>query len=155
MDALHICQIVNQNITVTIYNKLKAGNGDGKVLQETVAVQRQYIEEMKPKAIYYDMVLKCKGAVNISVIAKDYGWSAQQLNKYLHKKGVQYKKGTTWLLYQKYAACGYTRSNTYVYEDSNGLKHAQVHTKWTQKGRLFIYELLKKDDIYPQIEQED
>ena len=101
------------------------------------------------------MVLKCKDAVNISVIAKDYGWSAQRMNEYLHQKGVQYKQADIWLLYQKHAGCGYTKTNTHVYEDSCGCEHTKVHTKWTQKGRLFIYGLLKADGVYPQIEMED
>ena len=60
-----------------------------------------------------------------------------------------------WLLYQKYAGCGYTKTNTHIYEDSCGKEHTKVHTKWTQKGRLFIYSLLKADGIVPQIEMEE
>ena len=123
-------------------------------LEEAVAVQAQQIAEMKSKASYYDVVLKCKDAVNISVIAKDYGWSAQRMNEYLHQKGVQYKQADIWLLYQKHAGCGYTKTNTHVYEDTCGREHTKVHTKWTQKGRLFIYGLLKADGVYPQIEME-
>ena len=124
-------------------------------LLETVVVQNQQIAELKPKATYYDVVLKCRDAVNISVIAKDYGWSAHKMNDYLHKAGIQFKQSDIWLLYQKYANCGYTKTNTHVYEDRCGCQHTKVHTKWTQKGRLFIYETLKADGIYPQIEQED
>ena len=124
-------------------------------LLETVVVQNQQIAELKPKATYYDVVLKCRDAVNISVIAKDYGWSARKMNDYLRKVGIQFKQSDIWLLYQKYANCGYTKTNTHVYEDSFGCQHTKVHTKWTQKGRLFIYETLKADGIYPQIEQED
>jgi len=76
------------------------------------------------------------------------------MNEYLHEKGIQFKQGDIWLLYQKYAPNGYTKTNTHIYEDSKGIKHTKVHTKWTQKGRLFIYEQLKADDIYPQIEME-
>ena len=119
-----------------------------------VAIGQQQIAEMKPKATYYDVVLKCRDAVNISVIAKDYGWSAMRMNEYLHEKGIQFKQGDIWLLYQKYAPNGYTKTNTHIYEDSKGIQHTKVHTKWTQKGRLFIYEQLKADGIYPQIEME-
>ena len=71
---------------------MKAEREKRQALEEAVAVQAQQIAELKPKATYYDVVLKCKDAVNISVIAKDYGWSAQRMNEYLHKKGVQYKQ---------------------------------------------------------------
>ncbi|MEO2237879.1 phage antirepressor [Dorea sp. YH-dor226] len=147
--------IANPDLAIAAFQALKAEREKRIALEEAVAVQAQQIAELKPKATYYDVVLKCKDAVNISVIAKDYGWSAQRMNEYLHKKGVQYKQSDIWLLYQKHAGCGYTKTNTHVYEDSCGREHTKVHTKWTQKGRLFIYEMLKADGIYPQIEMED
>lgn len=147
--------IANPDLAIAAFQALKAEREKRIALEEAVAVQAQQIAELKPKASYYDVVLKCKDAVNISVIAKDYGWSAQRMNEYLHQKGVQYKQADIWLLYQKHAGCGYTKTNTHVYEDSCGREHTKVHTKWTQKGRLFIYELLKADGVYPQIEMEE
>lgn len=88
----------------------------------------------------------------MSVIAKDYGWSASRMNKYLHEKGVQFRQGDIWLLYQKYAEKGYTSTKTHTYLDNSG-QHTKVHTYWSQKGRLFIYDLLKKDGILPQVER--
>lgn len=146
--------IANPDLAIAAFTALKEERERNKTLTAAVAVQQQQIAEMKPKATYYDVVLKCKDAVNISVIAKDYGWSGIRMNEYLHGKGIQFKQGDTWLLYQKHADKGYTRTNTHVYEDSNGFEHTKVHTKWTQKGRLFIYEQLKADGIYPQIEME-
>lgn len=122
------------------------------MLSTTVAVQEQQISELKPKASYYDVVLNCPGLLSVSVIAKDYGKSAKWLNAYLHKKGIQYKQGKTWLLYQKYAECGYTCTKTSTVPASDGTQHTKVHTYWTQKGRLFIYDILKSDGILPLIE---
>jgi anti-repressor protein len=119
-----------------------------QALEDTVAVQAQQIAELQPKSNYCDVVLRCNGTVPISVIAKDYGKSAVWLNRYLHEANVQYKQNGTWLLYQKYAACGYTKTSTIT--DLNGESH--VHTKWTQKGRLFIYDLLKNNGVLPLIE---
>lgn len=144
--------IANPDLAIAAFTALKEERERNKALTAAVAVQQQQIAEMKPKATYYDVVLRCKDAVNISVIAKDYGWSGIRMNEYLHEKGIQFKQGDTWLLYQKHADKGYTRTNTHVYEDGNGYEHTKVHTKWTQKGRLFIYEQLKADGIYPQIE---
>lgn len=146
--------IANPDLAIAAFQALKAEREKRIALEEAVAVQAQQIAELKPKASYYDVVLKCKDAVNISVIAKDYGWSAQRMNEYLHQKGVQYKQADIWLLYQKHAGCGYTKTNTHVYENTCGREHTKVHTKWTQKGRLFIYGLLKADGVYPQIEME-
>lgn len=146
--------IANPDLAIAAFTALKEEREKRMALEEAVAVQKQQIAEMQPKATYYDVVLKCRDAVNISVIAKDYGWSAQKMNEYLHQKGVQFKQADIWLLYQKHAGCGYTKTNTHIYEDSCGNEHTKVHTKWTQKGRMFIYSLLKADGIFPQIEQE-
>ena len=120
----------------------------------TVAIQNQQITEMKPKASYYDVVLNCKDLISTSAIAKDYGKSAIWMNRYLHEKGVQFKQGDIWLLYQKYAEKGYTSTKTYSYPGTDGNVHTKVHTYWTQKGRLFIYGLMKADGMPPIIEQE-
>ncbi|MBS4899878.1 MAG: phage antirepressor KilAC domain-containing protein [Clostridiales bacterium] len=125
-----------------------------KELECTIAIQTQQIAEMRPKVSYYDVVLQCKDLVAISVIAKDYGWSANRMNRYLHERGVQYKQGGIWLIYQKYAEMGYTNTKTYSVPNNDGKLHNRVHTYWTQAGRLFIYDLLKSDGITPLIEQE-
>lgn len=144
--------IDDPDLAIKAFTALKEERAKRKALETTVAAQSQQIAELTPKATYYDVVLRCKDAVNISVIAKDYGWSAQKMNEYLHDKGIQYKRGGIWLLYQKYAAMGYTKTFTNLYSDSKAITHAGVHTKWTQKGRLFIYELLKNDGVLPQLE---
>lgn len=122
-------------------------------LTGTIAVQNQQILEMQPKVSYYDVVLKCKDLISTSAIAKDYGKSAIWMNRYLHEKGVQFKQGDIWLLYQRYAQKGYTSTKTHSYLGSDGENHTKVHTYWTQKGRLFIYELMKSDGMRPLIEQ--
>jgi len=123
-------------------------------LTDTIDVQNQQILEMKPKVSYYDVVLNCKDLISTSAIAKDYGKSAIWMNRYLHEKGVQFKQGDIWLLYQKYAQKGYTSTKTHSYPGTDGETHTKVHTYWTQKGRLFIYELMKSDGMMPLIEKE-
>ena len=148
--------LANPDMLIEALLQLKAEREINQELKETVAVQNQQILEMKPKESYYDVVLNCKDLVAISVIAKDYGWSANRMNQYLHQKGVQYKQGNKiWLLYQKYAEMGYTNTKTHSYPGNDGTMHTAVHTYWTQQGRLFIYELLKSEGILPTMEQED
>lgn len=122
-------------------------------LTGTVAVQSQQIAELQPKASYYDLVLNCKDLISTSAIAKDYGKSAVWMSRWLHEKGVQFKQGDIWLLYQKYAEKGYTSTKTHGYSGTDGEPHTKVHTYWTQKGRLFIYGLMKEDGILPLIER--
>lgn len=125
-----------------------------KQLTTTINFKDQQLAEAEPKVQYCDIVLNCKDLVPITYIAKDYGKSAMWLNQFLKDKGIQYKSGDIWLLYQKYAELGLTKSKTTTFEDKNGNKHTKMHTYWTQKGRLFIYDLLKQDNIFPLIEQE-
>lgn len=122
-------------------------------LENSIAVKDQQISELQPKASYYDVVLNTKDLLATSSIAKDYGKSAKWLNKWLHEHKIQYKQGKVWLLYQKYAEQGYTQTKTRTYPDANGEMHSKVHTYWTQKGRLFIYDLLKSEGILPLIEK--
>lgn len=124
-------------------------------LESTVAIQTQQISELQPKASYYDVVLNSKDLLSTTKIAKDYGKSAIWLNTWLHEQGIQYKQGDIWLLYQKYAEQGYTNTKTQTFNGSDGEIHTKVHTYWTQKGRLFIYEQLKAVGILPLIEQND
>lgn len=68
---------------------------------------------------------------------------------------VQYKQGSTWLLYSKYQKTGWTHSDTIVVDRTDGTKKAVMQTKWTQKGCLGLYELLKSNGVLPLIEQEE
>ena len=122
-------------------------------LANTIAIQGQQLAELQTKATYYDYVLKSEDAVPITVIAKDYGWSAQKLNSYLYDKRVQYKVNDTWVLYTHLANKGYTKSETIYYFDYYGKSHTKIHTKWTQAGRLFIYSLMSADGNFPLMEQ--
>ena len=149
MDEL----IENPDLAIKALTALKEEREKTKKLTETVAVQNQQISELKPKASYYDVVLNCKDLVSVTEIAKDYGKSARWLNEKLHELGIQFKQGSKiWLLYQKYADKGYTSTKTQTYNGDDGNVHTKVHTYWTQKGRLFIYDLLKKQGILPLIE---
>lgn len=110
------------------------------------------VEELKPKSLYCDMILDCKDLVSTTQIAKDYGRSAQWLNKYLSKIGVQYKRSNMWVLYDEYAKQGLASSKTHLVTDDDGNEHARVHTYWTQTGRLYIYQRLKDDGVLPLVE---
>ena len=123
-------------------------------LQLENSMQKQKIAEYEPKASYLDTILNNKSLVTVGQIAKDYGMSAQSLNKLLHELKVQYKQSGQWLLYSNIQDKGYTHSSTTEIEHKDGSTSVRMNTKWTQKGRLFIYELLKEHDILPVIEQE-
>jgi Rha family phage regulatory protein len=123
-------------------------------LEVKTLMLEQQVAEAKPKVTYYDEILKSKSLVTITQIAKDYGMSGQALNDLLHREGIQYKQSGQWLLYSRYQDKGYTKSETQDYKKSNGEIGTKLHTKWTQKGRLFIHELLGKKEIIPIMDRE-
>lgn len=142
----------NPDMAIAALQKLKEERRLRLQAQEEIAQKNQIIQELQPKASYYYLVLQNKSLVAISVIAKDYGMSAKKMNKILHELKIQFKQGNTWLLYQKYAGKGYTQSKTHTIDAD----YSKMHTYWTQKGRLFLYDLLKnKKGILPLIEQKD
>jgi prophage antirepressor-like protein len=132
----------SDEFTAALVNRLAAESRKSAALLELA-------EEMAPKALYCDLILQCENTVPVSLIAKDYGMSAASFNSLLHDLGVQFRVGGTWLLYQNYAANGYTQTRTYHV----GEKTTAMHPCWTQKGRLFLYELLKEYGILPLIEK--
>lgn len=101
------------------------------------------------KAKYYDKILASPDAIPVTFIAKDYGMSASAFNRMLYHYEIQYPLRKSWCLYQDYAEKGYTQTKTYSYSENR----VCVHTCWTQKGRLFLYEFLKSNGILPLCER--
>lgn len=120
--------------------------------KEVIAKQAATIEEMKPKATYYDVVLNCKDLVPTTLIAKDFGMSAQAMNEKLHDFHVQFKHGNTWVLYSRYQNGGFAQTVTVPY-NNHGKTGISQNLKWTQKGRYMIYEIMKKHNILPIVER--
>ena len=113
-----------------------------------VAQQEQQIAEFKPVKDYVDKILSSKSCLTITQIAADYGMSAQELNKILHESGLQRKVGDQWILYKQHMSKGFTKSETFTFCRSDGRLDSKITTKWTQKGRLEIHNILSNLDIH-------
>ena len=128
---------------------------NAELLRNLAAEQRRNtalvckVEQLAPKALYHDIVLQCSDAVQVSIIAKDYGMSAVAFNRLLHRLHVQFRVGKTWLLYKDFQGYGYTVTNTYT---KNGMT-SFIHTCWTARGRHWLYGLLKSHGIVPEAER--
>ena len=147
--------LLNPDTLIQLATTLKEEQNKNNLLSLENAKKDQIIGELKPKADYTDRILKNTGLVSITQIAKDYGMSGQAMNGLLHELGIQYKQGSQWLLYAKYHDKGYTHSKTIDIKRSDGTPDVKMNTKWTQKGRLFLYNKLKEKDVLPVIEQDD
>lgn len=121
--------------------------------QRKIEEQTAQIKQLRIQSEYCEIVLRSKDAVTVSQVAADYGMSAKKFNKLLNSVGVQHKVSGQWLLYAKYLEKGYTTSETYTFSHSDGRIGTSILTKWTQKGRLFLYDILKDNDILPLIER--
>lgn len=142
----------NPEFGIELLTKYKEERDKRRFLSEQVLTQQKLIAELQPKADYVNQILKSTSSVKTTQIAKDYGMSARSFNKLLHELGIQYKVGDQWVLYAKYQACGYVRSVTYEYRHRDGRLDVKMCTEWTQKGRLFLYETLKKEGYLPLME---
>jgi len=116
--------------------------------------QARQIAENASKITYLDQILQSQDTVTVSQVAADYGLSAMRLNKILKEEKIQYKVNDQWLLYSKHQNKGYTKSKTVDVTHSDGSRSVKMNTRWTQKGRIFIHEILTKQGTIPEMDKE-
>lgn len=132
---------------------LRIAEKELSTLKLETKIQAQQIAELQPKATYYDLILQCPSLLSVTEIAKDYGMAAKGLNKILHDQGIQFNQSGVWFLYSKYQDKGYTSTKTQNYNRPDGTQGSRVHTYWTQKGRIFLYGVLKDLGYLPLVER--
>ena len=138
-------QEYEQKTTLMIENK--------RLEEENIqlAVENQ---ELKNDKNYLDLIMRSKALLTVSQIAQDYGMSGKALNKKLADMGIQYSINGQWILYARYKDCGYVSSRSIDITRSDGRPDVVLHTEWTQAGRKFLYEELKKQGIIPMLERD-
>lgn len=137
------------DFAIAVFRRLKAEREEKRKLEQALSEKETAIGVLTPKAEYCDEVLRSEGLLPISVIAKDFGWSAVRMNRFLYAHEVQYPLNKCWLLYRKYAGKGYTKTKTTTYADRNGEVKSKTHTYWTQKGRRFLHGFMKSMGFAP------
>lgn len=151
LPAIRKTGTYSMDIPKTLPEALRAYANEVEAHNETkaiVAQQEQQIAEFKPVKDYVDKILSSKSCLTITQIAADYGMSAQELNKILHEARLQHKVGDQWILYKQHMSKGFTKSETFTFCRSDGRLDSKITTKWTQKGRLEIHNILSNLDIH-------
>ena len=140
------------NALIVAQNIISQKDRQIEELETSVQQMDSVITEMTPKVDYADRILSSKDCMTVSQIAQDYGMSAKRFNKILHTAGIQRKVGEQWILYAEYQGKGYVRNKTCEYSKGNGDTGTKLLTVWTQKGRMLIYEELKRIGVFPKME---
>ena len=123
-----------------------------RVLESRNALLEEITAQQKPLTDYARIILSSTQTVTITQIAQDYGMSPVGMNQLLFKLHIQHKVGGQWILYIPYLNKGYVQSFSSYFVKENGEVQVKLHTRWTQSGRLFLYEELKKAGVLPLIE---
>lgn len=150
-DALERA-IAEPDFLIQLATTLKEEKAKRLEAEQQCETQKQIIGEMEKKVSYLDLILSSTSTVTITQIAQDYGMSGQKMNKLLHGLHIQYKVSDQWILYAEYKDKCYVSSETIHFVTSEGIPCTTLNTKWTQKGRLFLYDILKKEGILPKME---
>ena len=144
--------ITEPDFLIQLATTLKEEKAKRLEAEQQCEAQKQIIGEMEMKVSYLDLILSSTSTMTITQIAQDYGMSGQRMNKLLHGLRIQYKVGDQWILYAEYKDKCYVSSETIHFVTSEGIPCTTLNTKWTQKGRLFLYDILKKEGILPKME---
>ena len=121
-------------------------------LEQRNALLEEINTQQKPLTDYARTILSSTQTVTITQIAQDYGFTAIRFNELLKHLHIQHKVGGQWILYTPYINKGYVQSFSSYFVQADGEVQVKLHTRWTQGGRLFLYEELKKAGILPSIE---
>lgn len=126
---------------------LKIANNVINEQKMVIAQQEQQIAEFQPVRDYVDEILSSTSTLTTTQVAADYDLSARALNKILHEAKLQRSVNGQWILYKDEMGKGYTKSETFTFTRTDGRLDSKIQTKWTQKGRLRIHEILTAKGI--------
>ena len=134
--------IDNPDLLIKLATQLKEERTNAERLRVIAELQEKEIKEAAPKVEYFEKAMSSKSSYTTTQMAQEFGLSAKTLNARLAKMGVQYRQGGAWILYAKYQGNGYTHTVSVPYMMANGEQGTQIQTRWTEKGRKFLHDLM-------------
>ena len=143
---------IRKNGRYELESKAKELQQQNRVLESKNILLEEITAQQKPLTDYARIILSSTQTVTITQIAQDYGMGPVRMNQLLFRLHIQHKVGGQWILYIPYLNKGYVQSFSSYFVNPDGEVQVKVHTRWTQSGRLFLYEELKKAGVLPLIE---
>ena len=143
---------IRKNGRYELESKAKELQQQNRLLESKNTLLEEITAYQKPLTDYARIILGSTQTVTITQIAQDYGMSPVRMNQLLYQLHIQHKVGGQWILYIPFLNKGYVQSFSSYFVKPDGEVQVKVHTRWTQSGRLFLYEELKKAGVLPLIE---
>ena len=128
------------------------GMGPQQLYQQLQHENNQLKQELynaQPAINLYNEVANDTYNIPISVIASNYGLSAQALNTILHRLGFHYPCGGGWVLYDPYRSMGLAKTRTR--QTPEGIYEFVIG--YNEKGRIMIDKLLHDNNLLTEQER--
>ena len=104
----------------------------------------QEVRLLGEQADYCQRVLQSVDCLTTTQIAKEMGMTGPDLYHWLIALGVIYWQSGQYMLYADYARMGLAKSRTRGRRNSMGVWHTSRYLVWTEEGRKFIHDVMKK-----------
>ena len=115
------------------------------IMKKSIEQKEQLIADLQPKADYVDEVLDSVDCLTMTQVAKGLGMTVHDLTTRLLQDGIIYEQSGQYMLYAPYARRGLATCRTHTHRDLFGTVHTHTYLVWTEKGKKFINEHIKKD----------
>ena len=124
---------------IRVFRELKLERAKRVQLEKQNEEHRRWAALIRPKLDFFDRVLRRNELLPTAVIAADYDMTEHAFTDMLRTLGICTDTGYGLRLMPRYAQQGYMAWETVLY----GNHHKDQRLLWTQRGRYFLYRMLK------------
>ena len=141
--------LADPDYAIRVFRELKQERAKRAHLERQTAEHCRWAATIRPKLDFFDRVLRRDELLPTAVIAADYGMAEYDFTDMLQALGICSDTGYGLRLMPRYAQQGYAAWETVLY----GNHHKDQRLLWTQRGRYFLYKMLKDHyNLLPQKE---